>query len=323
MVTAPLARRPPYPLPPRGAPLRLAFVGQSTFFRACALGDELAGVRTTFIDFRKDDDAERMRAAVEAFAPHAVIAFRPEIVPAGLFAGLRAPILGFLTEPLPRTMAGEIHEDLGRRLWELEHVDPTNFDRVVSFDPHIAETATAAVPVWRSLPIPVADRYYGPVRPMRTPPRALFVGRSTPHREWMLRLAKHDFDVVHYAFGVDADDLEALMAEHEVAINVHNQRYQSFENRVCLHLAAGHLVLTEPLSPRHGLEAGLDYVEIDTPDLLHWQLEHLSRFPALHHRVRVRGRQKAEQYRASRVYPRLVADLFADVAAFGSARSPA
>jgi hypothetical protein len=303
-------------------PLRQAFVGQASFFRACALGDEAPRIRTTFVDFRKGLDPERMLASVEAFRPHAVVVFRPEIVPAGLFARLRAKTLGFLTEPLPRESdgTGTVHEDLARRLWELEHVDPANFDRVVSFDPHIAATAQAAVPVWRSVPLPVADRYYADVRPLRGRRQALFVGRSTPHREWMLTTAKHDHDVLHLAFGVDADDLETLMREHDVAINVHNQRYLSFENRVCLHLAAGHLVLSEPLDPTHGLEKGLDYVEIDTPDFLHWQLEQLARFPALHHRVRVRGRLKAELYRASRVYPRLVADLFADVAAFGSSR---
>jgi hypothetical protein len=302
-------------------PLRVAFVGQASFFRACALGDEVPGVRTTFVDFRKGLDPERMLAAVEGFRPHVVIVFRPEIVPAGLFAGLRASTLGFLTEPLPRTMAGDIHEDLARRLWELEHVDRANFDRVVSFDPHIAAAASASVPVWRSLPIPVADRYYAPVKPIDGRARPLFVGRSTPHREWMLTKAKHAHDVVHFAFGVDSDDLAVLMDSHQVAINVHNQRYQSFENRVCLHLAAGHLVFTEPLSPTHGLEKGLDYVEIDTPDFLLWQLDQLAASPDLHHRVRVRGRRKAELYRASRVYPRLIADLREDLAAFGSTRS--
>jgi len=301
-------------------PLRLAFVGQASFFRACALDDEAPGIRTTFVDFRKGLDPERMLADVQAFRPDAVVVFRPEIVPPGLFASLRARTLGFLTEPLPRMLSGPIDEDRARRLWELEHVDPANFDRVVSFDPHIAATASAAVPVWRSLPIPVADRYYGPVRPIGPEARALFVGRSTPHREWMLKLAKHDHDVVHLAFGVDADDLEALMREHDVAINVHNQRYLSFENRVCLHLAAGHLVLSEPLDPTHGLEQGLDYVEIDTPDFLHWKLVQLARFPRMHDRVRVRGRRKAELYRASRVYPRLIADLMGDIAAFGSPR---
>ena len=111
------------------------------------------------------------------------------------------------------------------------------------------------------------------------------------------------------------------MDEHGVAINVHNEPYPSFENRVCLHLAAGHLVLTEPLSPTHGLEPGIDYLEFHEP------ATHLAA-PAGHARaatrpsgtrVRVRGRRKAEQFRASRVCPRLVADLLADVRAFGVA----
>jgi hypothetical protein len=36
--------------------------------------------------------------------------------------------------------------------------------------------------------------------------------------------------------------------------------------------------------------------------------------------VRIRGRRAAERFRASRVYPRLVEDLLADLAAFGSNR---
>jgi hypothetical protein len=49
-------------------------------------------------------------------------------------------------------------------------------------------------------------------------------------------------------------------------------------------------------------------------------VEMLGRFPGLWHRVRVRGRMKAEQFRASRVWPRLLHDALADVGAFGSAR---
>jgi hypothetical protein len=323
MVTAPLAWRSPFRLPPQGAPLRLAFVGQSTSFRASALGDEAPGMRTTFLDFRKGADAERLRSELDAFAPHLVMVFEPQIVPAGLFAGLRTVVLGFLTEPVPRTLAGKVHADLAARREELGQVDPANFDRVVSFDPSVAELATGAVAVWRSLPLPVADRYYAPVRALRTPVRPLFIGRSTPHREWMLETAREDFDVVHHGLGIGADDLAALIADHEVAVNVHEQRYLSFEPRVPLHLAAGHLVLSEPLAPAHGLEKGIDYLEIGTPGALHSLLERLSRYPHLHHGVRVRGRRKAEQFRASRVYPRLIADVFADLSAFGSARSPA
>ena len=132
--------------------------------------------------------------------------------------------------------------------------------------------------------------------------------------------SKHEFDLLHLAFGVDADRLVEVMRDHEVGINIHNEEYPSFENRICLHLAAGHLVLSEPLSPEHGLEPGLDYVEIKNPSQLQHLIEMLRRFPNMYHRTRVRGRRKAEEFRASRVYPRMVADLLGDIAAFGTDR---
>jgi hypothetical protein len=309
----------PYPTPSAGEPVRVAFVGQRTYFEACALGDEHRALHTRYIDFRFDANAPALMAALRDFRPHVVIVFRPEIIPAGLFAGLDAATLGFLTEPIPR-QGGDPHQDLENRLWELEHTDVANFDRFVSFDPLISDTAQRVLPIWRSLPLPVADRYYAPVDRIEGIPRVVFVGHSTPYRERFLMPSKHEFDLLHLAFGVDADRLVQVMRDHEVGINIHNQRYPSFENRICLHLAAGHLVLSEPLSPEHGLEPGLDYIEIRTPEQLRHLIDMIRRFPNMYHRVRVRGRSKAEEFRASRVYPRLVADLLGDIAAFGTDR---
>ena len=295
-------------------------MGQRTFFEVCALGDERPDFQTRFLEFRRHGDAEALRRDLDAFDPDVVVVFRPEIVPAGTFTGLRAKTLGFLTEPIPRDAAGG-HHDLDRRRWELQQVDAASFDRVVSFDPLIAPTAEAILPVWRSVPLPVSDRLYRDVEPVTGKPRVLFVGRSTPHREQMLATAKAEHpDLVHEAFGVGAADLEALLAEHDVGINIHNDTYWSFENRVCLHLAAGHLVLSEPLSPQHGLERGIDYLEISHGGALAHILGRLELFPRTWHRVRVRGRLKAEQFRASRVWPRLVHDLHADLMAFGTSR---
>ena len=106
-----------------------------------------------------------------------------------------------------------------------------------------------------------------------------------------------------------------------VGINLHNEPYPSFENRVCLHLAAGHLVLSEPLSPPHGLEPGIDYLVVNGPWDIVAAIDALRRFPGVYHRVRVRGRRKAERFRASHVYPRLMRDLLADVATFGTERA--
>jgi hypothetical protein len=310
----------PYRMPPAGERLRLALVGQRTYFEACALGPGHPALNARFIDFRYDANARALVAALEEFRPHVVIVFRPEIIPPGLFRDLPAATLGFLTEPIPR-MGRDAHHDLEKRWSELERVDSANFDRFVSFDPLIADTAQRVIPIWRSLPLPVADRFFARARRIEGLPNVVFVGRSTPYRESYLLPSKHEFDLLHLAFGVGADRLVEVMREHDVGINLHNEEYPSFENRICLHLAAGHLVLSEPLSPTHGLEPGLDYVEIHSPGQLQHMIAMLRRFPNMHHRVRVRGRRKAEDFRASRVYPRLVADLLRDLAAFGTRRA--
>ena len=310
----------PYRRPLPHLPIRFAQIGQSTYFEACSLGDEHEALETCFLEFRAGADVTQLRRRLNAFDPHVVLVFRPEVIPTGALADLDAIAVGFLTEPLPRS-GRTVHPDLERRLAEFRAVDAGNFDRLISFDPLMAETAAAIAPVWRSIPLPVADRYYADVRPPRGPARLLFLGRSTPHREHFLLPAKHAYDLLHIAHGVGADQLETLLAEYEVGINLHNEPYPSFENRVCLHLAAGHLVMSESLSPTHGLEPGIDYLEITLPRELMHHAYTLQRFPAAYERVRVRGRMKAEQYRASAIYPRLIHDLYADVAAFGSSRA--
>ena len=303
-----------------GARLRLAFVGQATFFEQCALGDERRDVLTRFVDFRLGGDPGPLRAALDEFRPHVVVVFRPETIPAGALRRPRARPRSGSSPSRSRARAAGGHPDLDRRLWELGQVDAGSFDRVVSFDPLIASTAGEVLPVWRAVPLPVADRYFKPIRRRHGRPRALVVGRSTPHREQMLSDVKASRDVLHLAFGVDAAELERQFDEHEVGVNIHNDTYLSFENRVTLHLAAGHLVLSEPLIPSHGLEVGLDYLDVSTPAHIWWAIESMTRFPGIYDRIRVRGRLKAEQFRASRVWPRLVGDLLADVDAFGTAR---
>jgi hypothetical protein len=198
-------------------------------------------------------------------------------------------------------------------------MDPANVDRLVAFDPQIVPTADEFMPVWRSLPLPVADRLYAPVQ-VRRAPSILFVGRSTAHRERWLARPKAELDVLHAAFGIGVDDLVALLAAHDIGVNLHNEPYPSFENRVCLHLAAGQLVVSEPLSPTHGLEPDIDYLEVADPDQLLAVLRAAVRYPEAYRRVRIRGRRKAEAFRASQVYPRLVDDLLRDLRAFGTDR---
>lgn len=274
----------------------------------------------SFVDYRAGVDVGPALAQLEQLAPDVVVAFRPELIPAGAFGDLDAITLGYLTEPLPRS-PGRAHADLVRRLGYLEMLDPGNFDRIVSFDPLMVEAVEQVAPVWRSLPLPVADEHFAPVPAGRLGARALFVGRSTAHREMFLTPAKHHFDVVHVAHGADDDMLAKLLAESDVGINLHNENYPSFENRCATILAAGNLLVSEPLSPTHGLEPAIDFIEVTVPEELQRALFNVAHHPDAYRRMRIRGRMKAEYFRASRVYPKLVADLLVEVRTFGRGRA--
>ena len=90
----------------------------------------------------------------------------------------------------------------------LEDVDVANFDRIVSFDPLIAETAASVLAVWRSLPIPVADAMFMDVHERSRPPRLLFIGRSTEHREQLLAPVKRSHPIVHIGHGLFGERLD-------------------------------------------------------------------------------------------------------------------
>lgn len=281
----------PYRPPPRGGRARVAFVGEAARLAAMAPAEDQPALRSRVFGSGAGGDPDALRAALDAFAPHAVIAVAPETLPPGLLAELPAATVGCLDEA--------------------HAVDPDDFDRLVTFDPDIALRADeAGLPVWRTLPPPVADRLYGPARRIRERARILFDGEATKERQGLLRGLRERFEVT-FAGG----DLARLLPDHHVAIVAGDGR------RVGLYLAAGLLVVSEPLGARHGLEPGLDHLEAESPwDLLAY-VQQLAYYPASYDAVCARGRRKAEAFRASRVYARLLADLWADLAAFGARRS--
>ncbi|WP_028062458.1 hypothetical protein [Solirubrobacter soli] len=189
---------------------------------------------------------------------------------------------------------------------------PEGFDRVLRTPgPHLAAGA------WRSRPLPVDDRLYHDPSPSARPPKALFLAKATPRREWIVTPAKHDHDVVHYTHGLTGDALSAALEHADVGIALHAEGEQGFPSQTLLHLAAGQLLLSERLSPNCGLEPGIDFLEIDSRDHLLTYLIQLRWRPDAYERVRVRGRLKAEEHRASRVWPRIARDLLQDLRVFG------
>ena len=300
--------------------MKLAFVGQREYFNYTSLQHEAGGVEPSFVHFFGSAPLEPLLAQLDAIEPDVVFVWRPELIPHGAFADLAALTVGYLTEPLPRP-GSEPHRDLQTRWEHLQQADPSNFDRVVSFDPLVAPTVDAHMRVWRSFPIPVSDTYFADVNPPNPKPRVLFTGRSTDHRERFLGPVKKDFDTVHLAHGVTDEELLPFLRTTDIGVNLHNEPYPTFENRVPAYLAAGLLVISEPLSPHHGLQPGRDLLEVREPHHLYQLVAEAQRTPHAFDTVRRNGRRAAERWRASRVYPRFVSDLVADVRAFGRGRA--
>lgn len=282
--------------------MRVAFLGREIDHRPWALSAPARGVTPSFVTAidQVDPDAD----VVVVFGPREVdaAALRDHtgavtlavVDEAGFAPGVED---AWTSDPLPAAQL------------------PGGFHRVMVTDPLLARAGAA----WRSAPLPVDDGLFvddvpglgvGP----HTPPRIVFRGAETEWRSfWLPDLVEH-YGLVHVAPGAPFAD---AFAEATVGLCLREDRPQAgFPAEALLHLAAGRLLITEPLRPPRGLEAGLDHLEVREPiDALH-TLHQVQRRPAAFDHVRIRARIRMEQYRASVVWPRILTDLRADVVAF-------
>jgi hypothetical protein len=291
-------------------PVRVAFLGQRTLFAAHALHTPAGGLEPGFFDPRDAAVADELRS----FAPDVVVAFRPDTLPAGALDGLDAKVLGVVTEPLPGGGARPDHPNLHYNRAELARADAGAFDRVIVTDPASAAAAAELLPVWRTMALPVDDALYRAPRAPARPPRIIFLGYSTMHREETLIGLKHEFDLPHYAYGLQGEDLREVLHEADAGLVVNGEAGLAFfEATMLLHLAAGHLVFAEPLPPehRHGLRPGRDYVEVTDRDELRLRVAQLHATADVYDRVRVQGHHASLPFAASKVWPRVIADLLA------------
>jgi hypothetical protein len=136
----------------------------------------------------------------------------------------------------------------------------------------------------------------------------------------MLEQVKRVHSIAHIGHGLFGVPLRRLFAACDVQLNLHNNAYPTFENRVSIALAAGHLVISEPLSPSHGLRPGVDYLEVETPEQLLRVVDELVCDRAAHASVQAEGRLRAERFRASRVYPAMLRETLEDVHVSGGRR---
>jgi len=283
--------------------VRLTFLGGNAD-RAHSLAGNVNGIGATFLDWGPGDDPDRLQQALAETAPDVAIFFAPDRVPAGLLHGLHTVTVGYVTG-LP------------------SEIDAENFDRVVCCNPLLVGAVETIAPVWRSTPLPVADVLFRPVSAAYRRPRVICIGPSAPRRDAFLRAQTSGVQIADRAEDVAVDELVQIADHYGVGVNLHADDRPDCGRHARFHLAAGHLLLSEPLTPSFGLEADIDYLAIDSGEALGQRLMEILESPDLYHSVTVRGRDKAELFRASRVYRRLLDDLFRDIEVFGSPRTAA
>jgi len=279
------------------------------------------GVVPAFFDFRGGAETGPLLDGLAGFAPDVVVVFRPHTLPPGTMDEVPAPVLGYLTEPLPHAGLRD-HAELLANLAAVRAIDRGNVDRVISFDPTCWDTAAPLMPLWRSMPLPVDDRIFRSPEQSARPPRLIFIGHSSWNREETLLSLKHEFDLRHYSHALLGEELAAVLADADVGINVHSAQWvHAMESQVLVHLAAGHLLLSQPLETGFGLEPNVDYLEFFDRHDLSLRVHQLMAQPDAFDRIRVRGNHTAQQYRASRVWPRVLRDLIEDLRVFGTERA--
>jgi hypothetical protein len=286
---------------------RLAVLGPRGTLDLClpGAGDAVAGVPTSGGD---------PGFAVARIAADVVVALDPEPDTAAMLsdAAPDAVLVAFVTR---ERAAGEraARERAARERAAGEGApDLSGYARVIS--------AVDGDDAWRALALPVADRLYAPVGRPAVRPRALFVGAGSASRDDFLLALKHDFDLVHAVGGLSLDELEGLLARSDVGVVLQERPgSRAAPHMAFVHLAAGHLLVADALPARYGLRPGIDFVRVEAQ----WQASHvlatLRAAPDAFRSMRVTGRRSAERLRASRAWPRIAADVLADVHAFGAA----
>jgi len=273
------------------SPPYVLFVGSRRLLE-CMVGHlHLPGYRISQLAAYNDRELEEALSERPLGQPRLAVVIDPSRYAGGLVERLPGRRIGIVAD---NDLADQRPE--GVRACEL----------LLSFDPR--REWVGGVKVWRAMSPPVSDSFFVPKVVAPRHPAAVTVGRSTPYREEVLIEAKHHYDLLQIIEGVSAEELTTFFRDHPVAVYVPRYPGGGPAWQIAAHLAAGQLLLSERAPTMFGLEEDVDYVAVKDGNHIMRLLEALSRFPTMFTRVAIRGRQKAEWFRASRVWQRLIDD---------------
>lgn len=215
------------------------------------------------------------------FKPEVLLVYRPDYLAPEVFEAFDCPTIGFASEPLPRRENGRlIASDYNRQAYDL-------LKRVKGCCDYLYHYDQACLDFLREEGFPTAGLFPPCVctdvyRPDPTLPKrwdAVFIGKSTPHREDLLFSLHLTCNFFHGAHGLTgAEETLPFLQRALIGLNLHRDETPNLEPRLIILMACGLFVLTETLRPNPWFREGEHYVAFDTKadmvDKVRYYLEH-------------------------------------------------
>lgn len=308
---------------------RVCFLGRTSNSLPHILSSETKFITPFYIDLEKTDDLKTVISSLDSFDPDYLIVLDPLNAPAEVIEHHKCFKIAYVnsrvTEFVSPTKTSQIHPlmqpdpDLSDAiqseyqtalLIEKESTNSMNLERynIIATSTLNFKSPMFTSIMWCSIPIPIDDRLFSAVKSVKFPPQFVYVENntlySTSYRDCLSEIS----EVLVIPGGYTDQSLTRTL-DTDVFLNINRYPHQFLNERVPLHLAAGVLVISEPLHPTHGLEPNVDFLEIENPIDFCMILEELTNFPESVQRIRNSGRRKAEYFRASAVYEKLIREI--------------
>jgi hypothetical protein len=295
--------------------LKLAFVGQpeynSPFYETDI--DDIYVVRQFSPVFDPASGyvaTSATMASLLEFQPDVAIFFRPEFFSNDLLSRLRGVKIGISTEPMPKYLDGNFHYTLDSigRFKSLLKAAELEFDHIFHYDAaSLSFMERMGVRVSGAIALPVATMTWRPAEDRNADWDLVFLGRSTENRERHFGGLKRDLRFLHIAHGIIGKDVLPFYHAAKIGLNIHSEPELGWEPRIQQLMAAGLLVVSEPISPNEWLRPGEEFLEIRHPHETYEICREIVANPLKFEPIRRAGHERVQRdLTARQLWPRLI-----------------
>ena len=287
--------------------MRIAFVGQGRYFLAASFEGKKRNSIGVFIDLDHPSlTTEVIISEIIRFKPDLIVVFRPDFfqdLTNIIYKLQAAPVAGYFSEPIGHRFSFFVDNLRSRRNALRQSLKSLHLDYTICFTDELAVFVSRFRTVHAVFPLPVNDDLFVNQEITLESARILFVGRLNDYRIGILDFVKHRFNPIIVDNGFDYRDLSLLLnGKSAIALNIHVGKMKTFEHRALVHMAAGHLMLSQTLAPDFGFLPDCEYINFNSGSELVSKLNEIYSNPELALWIARRGNQMARRHAASNIW---------------------